>query len=173
MWRHKKKLTLGTALAFSISVGCSSSNSSVPDAILRKARESKNEFGANVLAEQRREESQAGESQVAKSQVVIQPHDTWTMRQTAVFALGRIGPAAVPALIQTLRNPDPNLRRQAVDTLSRIGPEAAAAVPDLIHALSDPDPLVRRTAARALGQIGPAAADSVPALIRVIQEPGD
>jgi HEAT repeat protein len=65
------------------------------------------------------------------------------------------------------------MRRQAVETLSRIGPDAAKAVPDLTYALNDPDPIVRKTAARALGQIGAAAADAAPALIRFFQIPDE
>jgi hypothetical protein len=94
-----------------------------------------------------------------------------TEQETAAAALGRIGRAAVPALIQTLGHRDPQVRRQAALVLARIGPDAADAVPELIELLGDADKDVRTAAARALGQIGPEASKAVPALMRQLVEP--
>lgn len=92
-------------------------------------------------------------------------------QETAAAALGRIGRAAVPSLIQTLGHRDADVRRQAALVLARIGPEASDAVPELTDLLDDPERDVRKAAARALGQIGPAASQAVPALMRQLVQP--
>lgn len=94
-----------------------------------------------------------------------------TEQETAAAALGRIGRAAVPSLIQTLGHRDADVRRQVALVLARIGPDAADAVPELTALLDDPEEDVRKAAARALGQIGPAAAEAVPALMRQLVQP--
>jgi hypothetical protein len=94
-----------------------------------------------------------------------------TEQETAAAALGRIGRAAVPSLIQTLAHRDAQVRRQAALVLARIGPDAADAVPELTALLDDPEESVRKAAARALGQIGPEAAEAVPALMRQLVQP--
>ncbi len=93
----------------------------------------------------------------------------WTERDVAIDALGRIGPAAVPALSEALANRDAKVRREAARALSYIGPEAKEAVNSLILATKDEDAGVRFLAIRALGQIGPGAKDAVPILIRAMQ----
>lgn len=95
----------------------------------------------------------------------------WGVRETATDALARIGDAAVPALIETLRDADPAIRAHAAQGLARMGSKAAPAVPELILALNDDDRDVRRGAARALGQIGPDAEAAVPALIQALKDP--
>jgi hypothetical protein len=101
----------------------------------------------------------------------LKPLEQWTEQEAAADALGRIGAAAVPSLVEALANPDPATRQKAVAVLGRMGPEAAAAVPDLIKLLSDPDPEVRKVTARTLGQIGPAAKDAVPSLMQSLLQP--
>ncbi|MGH7140348.1 MAG: HEAT repeat domain-containing protein [Pirellulales bacterium] len=95
----------------------------------------------------------------------------WGVRETAADALARIGDPAVPALIDTLRDPDQSIRAHAALALARMGPKASPAVPELILALDDPDREVRQAAARALGQIGPDAEEAVPALIKALKDP--
>jgi HEAT repeat protein len=95
----------------------------------------------------------------------------WGVRETAADALARIGDPAVPALIDTLHDPDQSIRAHAAQALARMGPKAAPAVPELILALDDPDREVRQGAARALGQIGPDAEEAVPALIKALKDP--
>jgi hypothetical protein len=94
-----------------------------------------------------------------------------TEREIAAAALGRIGRAAVPSLIQALKNRDPDVRKEAALVLARIGPDAFQAVPDLTALLDDENEEVRKAAARALGQIGPDAAEAVPALMRLLVQP--
>jgi hypothetical protein len=102
----------------------------------------------------------------------LQAYPNWSMQDTAADSLGRIGAPAVPELIRTLSNPDPQLRRRAASVLGRIGPDAALAVPELIRLLDDPNPDVRHAAARTLGQIGPSAASAVPALVDRLKTEG-
>jgi hypothetical protein len=101
---------------------------------------------------------------------VTEPYiQVWTVKETASDALGRIGEAAVPSLIEALNHPDPEVREQAARALSLIGPKSVAAVPELIKLLDDESEPVRRQAARALGQVGPAAKAAIPALIRQLE----
>ena len=88
----------------------------------------------------------------------------------AAEALARIGPPAVPRLVEALRSPDGQVRRQACAVLLRMGPDAKEAVPDLVRLLEDDDEDLRKMAAKALGRIGPDAAPAVPALMRTLLE---
>jgi HEAT repeat protein len=117
------------------------------------------------------------------------------LRAEAAEALGRIGPAAraaVPALIDALkdpeeperhRDPEPSdrpapverapartVRDRAAEALGKIGPAAKDAVPALSRALNDPDKAVGTRAAEALGRIGPAAKAAVPALLTAFKD---
>lgn len=100
----------------------------------------------------------------------LKPLAEWTEQEAAADALGRIGAAAVPELVQALSSPDAAVREKAVGVLGRMGAEAAPAVPSLTRLLDDPDPVVRKAAARTLGRIGPAAKDAVPGLMRALLE---
>jgi HEAT repeat protein len=73
--------------------------------------------------------------------------------------------------VNALDSPDPSIREKAVNVLGRMGPAAAPAVPSLVKLLQDPDISIRKAAARTLGQIGPAAKDAVPALMQTLLEP--
>lgn len=55
-------------------------------------------------------------------------------KEELVEALGQIGPEAVPALIQLLKDQHSDVRKYAAETLDKIGPEAKEVVPALIHA---------------------------------------
>ncbi len=96
----------------------------------------------------------------------------WTVTETAIDSLGRLGEKAVPPLIESLDDPNPLVRYRAAKVLSRIGPDAVAAVPALVRHLSDVDESVRREAARAIGQIGPDASEAVPHLINALKSDG-
>ena len=89
----------------------------------------------------------------------------WTVAETAVDSLARIGKPSLPALVRALRHRDPAMRLQAARALARMGSDAADAVPDLVDALADRDEQVRKQVVRALGQIGPAAEEAIPALV--------
>jgi HEAT repeat protein len=103
--------------------------------------------------------------------VTVKPFAEWTEQEVAADTLARIGPSAVPTLLETLRQQDPAMRLRAVEVLGRMGADAKAAVPALIPLLDDPDPRVRKATARTLGRIGPEAADAIPALMRSLLTP--
>ena len=93
------------------------------------------------------------------------------IQRAAAAALGDVG--AVSVLAQALKDPDSNVRRNAVRPLRRVvirgksssDPAATkAVVVALADALKDPDGAVRRAAASSLGAIGPEAVDAIPAL---------
>ncbi|WP_292490015.1 HEAT repeat domain-containing protein [Methanoculleus sp. 10] len=76
-------------------------------------------------------------------------------RMAAAEALAALGPAALPALLSALGDPDPRLRMWAAYTLGVLGDPGA--VPALIAALDDDDVGVVKWAAAALQSIRDAA----------------
>jgi len=100
---------------------------------------------------------------------VLQPTAADTSQVAAADALGRIGQPAVPALSESLTDPDPIVRLQSCRALAYMGAQAKDAVPALTRALSDPETAVREGAADALGQIGPPANSAVPALMHMLR----
>ena len=59
----------------------------------------------------------------------------------AIWALGKIGKAAVPSLIEALNDED--LRKAAIGALGGIGPGAKAAAPALSEMLKDESGSIR------------------------------
>jgi hypothetical protein len=91
----------------------------------------------------------------------------------AASALVKIGVAAVPALIDALKDQDAEVRTKAAYALGEIGLGhrcGAAGVPALINALKDQDAEVRGCAAEALGTIGEESKAAVPALIDALKD---
>jgi HEAT repeat protein/beta-lactamase regulating signal transducer with metallopeptidase domain len=89
------------------------------------------------------------------------------VRAKIAWALGEIDDKrAVAALGAVVRDPDAEVRRQAVSALGEL--ESAAAVPMLIPALKDADIETRKQAASALGEIG--SKDAVEALIPLTKD---
>lgn len=76
----------------------------------------------------------------------------------------------VPELRNKLKNPDKNVRMEALTQLGAAGSHAASAVPEIIGALKDKDEMVRLLAIETIGKIGPAAKAAVPALIEALQD---
>ena len=62
----------------------------------------------------------------------------------------RIGPPAIPLLVELLRHEEVSLRRSAVDALIDLAPDTERIQPALRRALGDEDSLVAGDAARAL-----------------------
>lgn len=88
---------------------------------------------------------------------------------TAVVALGNIGAAAVPRLIDAVASPNPDVRLAAVDALRRVEPAyLVSAVPALTRALGDE--ALQFYAADALSEIGPAAVTAAPVLASLLRE---
>jgi hypothetical protein len=94
------------------------------------------------------------------------------VRRWAVYALGRLGPAAidaVPSLRELLQNDDFPLRVYAAFSLCQINRQQSQhALPVLIEALWTSDPEVQTAAARLIGEMGPLGKDSVPYLAVVV-----
>ena len=84
-------------------------------------------------------------------------------------ALAKIGPAAVPKLLEAITQPQKRAVGYATRALGEIGPPAIHA---LVEVVSDRqrDPEVRRRVIRALGSIGPAARVALPTLLRIQAE---
>lgn len=61
-------------------------------------------------------------------------------------------------------------RKQAADTLRRLGPEARQAIPALIQALGDEDDYVRGLVVAALSTVGRRAEESIPALLEALED---
>lgn len=93
-------------------------------------------------------------------------------RRAAFDALGNIGPAGVPHLVDLLKDPHVPSKYRATEALGRIGPDAKAAVPALLARMKDrgADRLDRRAAGEALVAIGPGAVAAVPDLIALIPD---
>jgi HEAT repeat protein len=96
-----------------------------------------------------------------------------TVLPVAAKALGRLGSAAVPALIETLEVKDGKLQAYAAMALKQMGPDAKPAVAALIGVVKqykEPAELAKLQAIAALGKIGPGAKEAVPTLIDVTKE---
>jgi HEAT repeat protein len=88
----------------------------------------------------------------------------------AAEALARIGPAAVPSLIQALKDDHFLVRAGAADALGRMGPRACLAVFGLVDALGDERMIVRASAAMALKKLGTSTGPVVTSLARVLRD---
>lgn len=90
-------------------------------------------------------------------------------RLQALRTLAEIGPdaqAAVPQLIQSLRDPDEILRRRAGSALVAIGPKQIALVEPLVKALDVDDDAVQANLGTVLVGVGPIATTRLIALLK-------
>ena len=97
-------------------------------------------------------------------------------RASAATWLGQFGStsqAAVPALLQALKDSDDTLRSKAVEALGRIHTDSQKVIPVLIASLNDPASDVRGEAAEALGGWGKESAAAVPRLIQLLDDRSD
>ena len=78
----------------------------------------------------------------------------------------RIGPPAIPLLVELLRHEQVSFRRFAADALIDLAPNTELIQPALRRALRDEDSDVAGDAARALGALGKRAGPSVGALVK-------
>jgi HEAT repeat protein len=86
----------------------------------------------------------------------------------SAVALGSVGRASVPGLIEALEDPQARIRSLACYGLGLMGPEAAAAVPGLSERFLDGEMQIAEQAAWALARIGEAA---VPELVLKLGDP--
>jgi HEAT repeat protein len=77
------------------------------------------------------------------------------MRRRCAIALEGFGQDAIPLLEEMPGDDDVLVRRFAVSSLRRMGPEAKAATPALVRALVDADENVREMAAFTLSKLDP------------------
>jgi HEAT repeat protein/outer membrane protein assembly factor BamB len=80
----------------------------------------------------------------------------------------RIGPPAMPLLVDLLRDARVSIRRSAADALIDLAPDTEWIQPALRRALRDEDSRVAGDAARALGALQTKASPSVPALVKTL-----
>ena len=80
----------------------------------------------------------------------------------------RIGPPAIPLLVELLRHERVSFRRSAADALIDLAPDTERIQPALRRALRDEDSWVAGDAARALGALGKRASPSVGALVKAL-----
>ena len=80
----------------------------------------------------------------------------------------RIGPAAIPLLVELLRDERASIRASAADAFIDLAPDSETVQPALRRALNDDDSRVVGDAARALGALGTRASPSVGALVRTL-----
>jgi len=80
------------------------------------------------------------------------------------------GRAAVPGLVERLKDPDRRARNRAARLLVELGVDAEAAIGALIEVMGrDEHSYIRENAAKALGWIGPAAKAAVPNLVKTLR----
>jgi HEAT repeat protein len=97
-----------------------------------------------------------------------------SVHQETLSTLKTGGPAALPVLVELVRQPNSDwtvteVRCTAADLLGGMGPSAREAAPALVEALRDPDAHVRSVAVTALGEIGADASEAVPALVALLK----
>lgn len=118
------------------------------------------------------EDSRFSKAAVAPLQSLLQDRDR-QIRAGAVRGLGRLGPAAAPAvtaLIEVLKDDEmPEIRADAARSLGEIGPSAQAAVSALI-VFAQSNNIQAGAGVVALGKIGPAASEAIPVLEKMLQE---
>jgi hypothetical protein len=85
-------------------------------------------------------------------------------------ALAKVGPAAVPPLIEVAKGNDPKRQKFALFALRTVGPVTPEVVPAIAASLTSPSPEVRRVAAIQLHELGPAASAAVPALVAATRD---
>lgn len=98
---------------------------------------------------------------------VLDDKDQTGARNAAAEALGRMGEAALPALLALLEHDGADQRRFAAEILGVVGSPGAEA--GLVAALEDVDPNVRVAAAEALGRVG--GDEAASALELVLEQP--
>lgn len=94
--------------------------------------------------------------------------DNEELQQQTFELLRRIGPPAIPLMVELLRHPQVDFRRFGADALIDLAPDTESTQPALRRALRDEDAMVAADAARALGALRMRASPSVPALIKAL-----
>ena len=99
--------------------------------------------------------------------------DDEALHQETFEIVRRIGPPAIPLLVELLRNERTSFRRFAADFFIDLAPHTEPIQPALRRALRDEDVVVAGDAARALGALGNRASPSVRALVTTLRSHDD
>ena len=94
--------------------------------------------------------------------------DNEDLHQQTFEIIRRIGPPAIPLLVELLRHEQVSFRSFAADALIDLAPDTEWIQPALRRALRDEDPMVAGDAARALGALRQRASPSVRALVKTL-----
>ncbi|HSE18652.1 MAG TPA: PQQ-binding-like beta-propeller repeat protein [Pyrinomonadaceae bacterium] len=94
--------------------------------------------------------------------------DNENLHEETFEIIRRIGPPAIPLLVELLRHEQVSFRRFAVDACIDLTPDTESIQPALRRALRDEDSMVVADAARALGALGKRASPSVRALVKAL-----
>ena len=90
------------------------------------------------------------------------------LNRRTLEVIRRIGPPAIPLLVELLRHEHVSFRRNAADALIDLAPDTEGIQPALRRALRDEDSMVAGDSARALGALGPKASPSARALVTTL-----
>ena len=104
-------------------------------------------------------------------------HHNYEIRQQALVALMHIGRDASLVVFATrkcLHDARPEVRRDAIRHLSKLGSKAVDAIFELANcALNDKDPLVQELSCLAIANMGAQAKPSLPALVELLRSGGE
>jgi HEAT repeat protein/serine/threonine protein kinase len=95
--------------------------------------------------------------------------DTYVRRE-AVKRAEYLGMHAVPALMLSLTDKHPYVRRLSAESLGRVGTNAKEAIPALVKALNDDNPQIRQSITEALGKIGRESEVALPGLKKALDD---
>ena len=90
------------------------------------------------------------------------------LHSAAFEIIRRVGPPAIPLLVDLLRHERTSVRRNAADALIDLAPHTEGIQPALRRVLKDADSTVAGDAARALGALGARASPSAGALVKTL-----
>ncbi|HEU4836329.1 MAG TPA: HEAT repeat domain-containing protein, partial [Pyrinomonadaceae bacterium] len=109
---------------------------------------------------------QGGRSLPLLRQLLNSDNEDLQLRTSEIIR--RIGPPAIPLLLELLRHREVSFRRFAADAFIDMAPDTVSIQPALRRALRDEDSMVAADAARALGALRKRASPSVPALVKAL-----
>lgn len=113
-------------------------------------------------------------AQSAQSEIIYALRDENNdVRTAARWALGQIGPTAIPALRDALKDGSPRVRSGAAFALGAMGPAAEDTVPALLQAMRDEDRTVRIEAILSIGKTRATSKAVVQALNEVLETDKD
>jgi HEAT repeat protein len=95
----------------------------------------------------------------------LDPDEHEDLHVVTLEIIRRIGPPAIPLLVDLLQHEVDSIRRSAADAFIDLAPHTEGIQPVLRRALGDEDSMVAGDAARALGALGKSAGPSVGALV--------